>query len=113
MKLKEYYERRLSLNKDGLILDEDGNEYRGENGVERLEDPPEVSANVFIKWYFADTMTKFNNIATIIDELTDKDSTVTITMQKLFDNCGFIPADITNRATEGYDGFLPSECKLI
>jgi hypothetical protein len=77
---------------------------------------PTVTIEDFKEWYF-DGDTKESEGQSLIEQLIKEDK-VSITIQEVFDNCGYIPANICSNLTEEQlqeDDleFEPSEVDLI
>lgn len=72
----------------------------------------------FIQWYFADKNMK-RDIAQKVQEALDVDGEYSLTVEELFDTCGYIPNEITESAhsinTQFDDEieYTPNECELI
>lgn len=79
-----------------------------------MEAKPKVRKEELLDWLFSDSDDAKSLGIRIIKQLKDTGS-ATITIQELFDDCGYIPAHIllNDEEFEEGDEFEPSEVELI
>lgn len=79
-----------------------------------MEAKPQVRKEELLDWLFSDSDDAKSLGIRIIKQLKDTGS-ATITIQELFDECGYIPAHIllNDEEFEEGDEFEPSEVELI
>lgn len=79
-----------------------------------MEAKPQVRKEELLDWLFSDSDDAKSLGIRIIKQLKDSGS-ATITIQELFDECGYIPAHIllNDEEFEEGDEFEPSEVELI
>lgn len=67
-----------------------------------------VRASKFLSWYLSDA-DDYCNLGSKISDMLFNKGTASISVVDLFNDCGYIPADICDQKIDGVDDYLPSD----